>query len=202
MKTIAHLSHSPGEFEKKYHPSQLIHRAKYPFSTIPKNKILTTKVATNEMLIFLVDDDFMFLKALEHSILSKLPEAKIQTFQTGEACLHQMTAKPQVVILDYFLDSKLPYAWNGFTILRQIKKLNSKTKVIMLSSQDSLDVAVKCIDNGSYDYITKSESAFVKINFALKNIFENIQSDSKGIKPYQIIIVAIIVILLIASLFK
>ncbi len=116
--------------------------------------------------------------------------------------MHQIGAKPQVVILDYFLDSKLAYAWNGLTILRQIKKLNPKTKVIMLSSQDSLDTAVKCIDNGSFDYITISESAFVKINFALKNIFDDIKSERIGIKPYQIIIIAIIIIILICSLLK
>ena len=72
----------------------------------------------------------------------------------------------------------------------------------MLSAQDSLDTAVKCIDNGSFDYISKSESAFVKINNVLSNIIEDIKTDEKSIKPYQIIGIIIIVILIIAFLLK
>ena len=127
----------------------------------------------NKISIFIVDDNPIYVRALEGSIESKLPLIKIKTFLNGEACLHQMKLKPDVVILDYFLDSKVPYAWNGLEILKQIKKLNPKTKVIMLSAQDSLAIAEKCIDSGSYDYISKSESAFVKINNTLTNIIED-----------------------------
>ena len=155
---------------------------------------------TKEILLFIVDDDPLYSKALEYSITNKLPTIKIKTFLTGEACLQQMKLKPDVVILDYFLDSKVPYAWNGLNILKQIKMLNPKTKVIMLSSQDSLDVAVKCIDNHSFDYVSKSESAFVKINNVLKNIIEDFNANENGIKQYQIISIIIAVVLILCYL--
>lgn len=200
MKTTANISNSPGDFEKMYHPSQLIHKAKHELTLLEKNKIVSQKITRNEILIFLVDDDPPFLKALEHSITNKLPYYKINSFQTGEACLQQIKSKPQIVILDYCLNSKLPYAWNGLAILAQIKKLSPKTKVIMLTSQDSLDVAVKCIDNGSFDYISKNETAFVKITNILSNIAEDINMDKSGIKPYQIVIIIIIAILILCAL--
>ncbi|MCE9539064.1 MAG: response regulator, partial [Bacteroidetes bacterium] len=153
-----------------------------------------------DVLLFIVDDDPLYTKALEHSISEKMPSVKIKTFQTGEACLQQIKQKPDVVILDYYLDSKVSYAWNGLTILKQIKKLVPKTKVIMLSVQDSVDVAVKCIENGSYDYIPKSESAFVRINNVLLNITKDINSNEKGMKPYQIVGVIIFIILLFSFL--
>ena len=195
MKTTATFSDSRGD-EKKFSPASSLRLQKWN-SFINSKKNTVAKATSREILIFIVDDDLLYLNALKHSILEKLPELKIKTFQTGEACLQQMKLKPTVVILDYFLDSKVSYAWNGLTILKQIKKINPKTKVIMLSSQDSLDIAVKCVDNGSFDYISKSETAFVKINNILMNITDDIKINDKGLKPYQIIgIIAIIILLL------
>lgn len=194
MKTKAALLNSSKVETKMFQPS-IIHLEKKHSSSDSKNRILTkTDTATKEILIFIVDDDTLYLMALEQSILNKLPSIKIKTFLTGESCLQQMKLKPDIVILDYFLNSNVAYAWNGLTILKQIKKLNPKTKVIMVSAQDSLDIAVKCIDNGSFDYISKSESAFVKINNVLINIIEDIKTNDKGLKPYQIIGVTIIVL--------
>ena len=154
----------------------------------------------NSINIFIVDDDPLYLKALEQSIREKLPFITIKTFSTGEECLQQIYRKPHVVILDYFLDSKVPYARNGLMILQHIKKVNSQTKVIMLSVSDSLEVAIKCFDNGSFDYVSKSESSFVKINKLLQNISDDFSVNNKGLKPYQIIGIIAVVILLICNL--
>lgn len=200
METIAAISDPPVEDEKMFEKSLIDPEKNISLSSSKKRAIDKTKSETREILVFIVDDDLLYLKALENSISAKFPFVKIKTFLTGEACLQQLKFKPDVVILDYFLDSKVSYAWNGLTILKQIKKLNPKTKVIMLSSQDSLDIAVKCIDNGSFDYISKSESAFVRINNVLMNIIEDIKANEKGMKPYQIVGIIIIIILLLSFL--
>lgn len=200
MKTIATLSNSLGEKRKMFQPS-LIHPKELQAGYAKRRDTIARKKSNNrDILLFIVDDDPLYTKALEHSILNKIPSVKIKTFQTGEACLQQIKLKPDIVILDYFLDSKVSYAWNGLTILKQIKKLYPKTKVIMLSVQDSLEVAVKCIENGSFDYIPKSESAFVRINNVLMNIIGDINTNEKVMKPYQIVSVIIILILLLSFL--
>lgn len=200
MKTIATLSNSPGEDEKMFQPTLIRSEKELRVSYSKRGGAAKTKSGSREILLFIVDDDPMYTKALEHSILDKIPNVKIKTFQTGEACLQQIKQKPDVVILDYYLDSKVSYAWNGLTILKQIKKLVPKIKVVMLSVQDSLDVAVKCIENGSYDYIPKSESAFVRINNVLQNIIRDINSNEKAVKPYQVVGIIIIIILLLSFL--
>ncbi len=200
MKTIATLSNSPGEDGKMYQPTLVQPEKELRVSYNKRDAITKPKSGNREILLFIVDDDPLYTKALEHSISEKIPSVKIKTFQTGEACLQQIKQKPDVVILDYYLDSKVSYAWNGLTILKQIKKLVPKTKVIMLSVQDSLDVAVKCIENGSFDYIPKSESAFVRINNVLLNIIKDINSNEKGMKPYQVVGVIVIIILLLSFL--
>lgn len=195
MKTVATVPKPQKEKEEGAVSEQFetTHKGSFVKKVGSKNK---------EITVFLVDDDLLFLKALEHSITTKLPSVTIKSFQTGEACLQQVKLKPEVVILDYYLNSAVPYAWNGLTILKQLKKISPKTKIIMLSAQDSLDVAVKCIDNGSFDYISKSESAFVKINNVLSNIIDDYTTNSRGIKPYQVISMVIIIILMICFLLK
>lgn len=200
MKTIATLPNSPAEDGKTFQPSLIKPEKELRVSYSKRNAVTKTKTVSKDILLFIVDDDPLYTKALEHSIINKMTSVKIKTFQTGEACLQQMKLRPDIVILDYYLDSKVSYAWNGLTILKQIKKLYPKTKVIMLSVQDSLEVAVKCIENGSFDYIPKSESAFVRINNVLMNIVEDSNSNKKGMKPYQIAGIIIIIILVLSFL--
>lgn len=153
--------------------------------------------------VFLVDDDPLYLKALELSISSHFDWIEVHSFQTGEACLQQIKKKPGVVILDYYLNTKLSYAWNGITILKQIKKLYPKTKVIMLSSQDSLNVAIDCMENGAYDYISKSRTALMRINNCISNIFENTEEeDSSMFQKFKYAVFVIIFIILLYALLK
>ena len=131
-----------------------------------------------EITLFLVDDDPFYLKTLEHSILNNVGAVTIHSFQTGEACLHQMKKKPTIVILDYYLNSEASYAWNGLSILKQIKQLSPTTKVIMLSAQENINIAIDCMNNGAYDYISKTQTAFTKLNNIVKNVATDIKSTS------------------------
>lgn len=149
-------------------------------------------------LIFLVDDDPLYLRALELAISSELGSAKIYSFQTANACLNQLKLKPDVVILDYYLDAVYPDAKNGIDVLKEIKKTNSKAKVIMLSSQDSLTIAIDCMENGAYDYIAKSQSSFIRVNNLLSNILGDLESNSLFFKIAQLIIL-IMILIIIAS---
>ena len=54
--------------------------------------------------IFLVDDNAFYLKNLEITF-SKKPYYNIVTFETGELCLEKMSLKPDIIILDYYLNS-------------------------------------------------------------------------------------------------
>jgi DNA-binding NtrC family response regulator len=119
----------------------------------------------NKIVLFLVDDDALFLKSLELEFL-ELADFSIRTFATGELFLAALTEKPDVVILDYNLDGIEKDAMNGIQTLDKIKEFNSDIPVIMLSSQDKIDVAVNCMHHKAVDYVVKSETAFTR----LKNI--------------------------------
>lgn len=160
-----------------------------------------SKESQKKIRVFLVDDDPMYLKALETSISSESDSLTINTFQTGEACLQNMKLKPSIVILDYYLNSEIPYAWDGMTILKHIKKISPRTKIIMVSSQDSLSVAIDCMEKGAHDYISKSKSSLIRVNGIIKNIVGNIEVNSAFYETYLFVIL-IIILVLIASFIK
>lgn len=128
----------------------------------------------NKIKMFLVDDDALFLKSLEIEFLDHA-DFDIQTFSTGELCIDSLNEKPDVIILDFHLDGIKKNAMNGLETLDKIKSFNNKTPVIMLSSQDKIDVAIKCMHHKATDYVVKSETAF----FRLKQIITSILHSQK-----------------------
>jgi len=48
--------------------------------------------------------------------------------------------------------------------LDKIKAINAKIPVIILSSQDKIEVAVNCMHHKAFDYVVKSETAFLRIH--------------------------------------
>lgn len=120
--------------------------------------------------MFLVDDDAVFLKSLE--IEFRLAgNYRIETFPSGELCVNALSRKPDVIILDYHLDGITKGAMNGMETLDKIKLVRPDLPVIMLSSQDKIEVAVNCIHHGATDYVVKSETAFLRILKIISSVF-------------------------------
>ena len=123
-----------------------------------------------KLKLFLVDDDALFLKSLEIEFLQHA-DFEIETYATGELCMQNMSHSPDVIILDYQLDGIDKNAMNGIKTLDQIKAYNQDIPVIMLSSQDKIDVAVNCMHHRAFDYVVKSETAFMRLQKIITTIF-------------------------------
>ncbi len=125
----------------------------------------------NEQIkLFLVDDDAVFLKSLEIEFLQHADFA-IETYATGELCLANLSHNPDVIILDYHLDGIDKSAINGMETLDKIKIYNQDIPVVMLSSQDKIEVAVNCMHHRAFDYVVKSETAFTRLQKIINTIF-------------------------------
>jgi two-component system, OmpR family, response regulator len=120
--------------------------------------------------LFLVDDDALFLKSLEIEFLEHA-DFEIETFATGELCIANLSHNPDVVILDFFLNGIEKTAMNGIETLDKIKAFNPDIPVVMLSSQDKIEVAVDCMHNKAFDYVVKSETAFIRLQKIITLIF-------------------------------
>ena len=117
---------------------------------------------SSKIKLFLVDDDALLLKSLELEFLEHA-DFDIETYPTGEQCLKHLSHNPDVVILDYHLDGIDKTAMNGMETLDKIKEFDKSIPVIMLSSQDKIEVAVNCMHHQASDYVVKSETAFVRL---------------------------------------
>jgi two-component system, OmpR family, response regulator len=121
--------------------------------------------------LFLVDDDAVFLKLLEIEFLDHA-DFTIETYATGELCIGSLSHFPDVIILDYQLDGIDKTAMNGIQTLDKIKAYNPDIPVVMLSSQDKIDVAIDCMHHRAFDYVVKSETAFIRLKKIITTIFK------------------------------
>jgi two-component system, OmpR family, response regulator len=141
----------------------------------------------NKIKLFLVDDDALFLKSLQIEFMEHA-DFEIETFASGELCMQQLTnnsngnnldyhemaaKKPDIIILDYHLDGIDKNAMNGMGTLDKIKALDADIPVIMLSSQDKIDVAINCMHHKATDYVVKSETAFMRLQKIITTIFHH-----------------------------
>ncbi|MFM2224030.1 MAG: hypothetical protein RJA07_232 [Bacteroidota bacterium] len=128
-------------------------------------------MSNEKIKLFLVDDDALLLKNLEIEF-QQHADFEIKTFATGELCIENLLQNPDVIILDYYLDGMVKTAMNGLQTLDKIKSYNKDIPVIMLSSQDKIEVAINCMHHHATDYVVKSETAFMRLQKIITNIFQ------------------------------
>ena len=118
--------------------------------------------------IFIVDDEPLLSEMLTDYLMDQYEGFNIKSFPTGEACLQSLDEHPDLVVLDFYLNSKEKDAANGIDILKELKKRNSALPVIMLSSQKSYGTASQTIMYGAMHYVIKGQDAFEEIYQLIK----------------------------------
>ena len=119
--------------------------------------------------IFIVEDDLWYSSMLEY-YLSLNPDYVIQKFDSAKAALAKMHEKPDVVTLDYSMPDM-----TGDQILTQIKESSPETKVIVISGQEDVKIALDLLKKGAYDYIVKDEDAKDRLWNSIINLRENVE---------------------------
>ena len=119
-----------------------------------------------EKLIFIVDDEPSILKLLTFWVQEKW-KYKIKTFDRGKDVLDCLSEGPSLVLLDIMLPDI-----NGVDLLTEIKKVNSNLPVILLSAQGSIEVALKSLKEGAYDYFPKPLD-YRRLEPVIKNAISN-----------------------------
>jgi DNA-binding NtrC family response regulator len=123
-----------------------------------------------EKLVFIVDDDLFYQEFMQGHM--KNLGYEVSSFSNGQSCLDQLHQKPDLIILDHQLGEEE----NGLDVLRKIKLVNPKIPVIYLSAQNDLATAEQALKFGSFDYIEKNTSAYVRLRTTLDRIHESKKS--------------------------
>ena len=119
--------------------------------------------------IFIVEDDLWYSSMLEY-YLSLNPDYVGKKFDTAKSLLSKLYEKPDVITLDYSLPDT-----TGDKLLTQIREASPDTKVIIISGQEDVKVALDLLKKGAYDYIVKDDDAKDRLWNTINNLRENVQ---------------------------
>lgn len=145
-------------------------------------------MADKKHLIYIIDDDAMYAKMLSEQlkvslILDSIMEAvDIVIFQYAELCEDQLRlalSRPDFIIVDYFLDSQYKSTKNGAAFVREINKKYPEIKLIMLSKQNDVQLAVDLLDEGVCDYVVKGKEAFKRVEELISSHVRNENQKSR-----------------------
>lgn len=114
----------------------------------------------NPSLIFIVEDNTIYAKTLQLFLAQRFPSADIRIFPVGELCVDQLHRNPDYIIMDYSLDSRYYDAANGLDMVKEIRQKNKEVRIVVLSAQQDISVAVEAMKAGNSYYITKDDAAF------------------------------------------
>jgi DNA-binding NtrC family response regulator len=124
--------------------------------------------------IFIVDDDTLIVQMLSRALENEGYDVQSETANFKSIVNTIKSWLPDVVLLDI----KLPDA-DGIRILDDIKSHGIASQVVMLTSDDNVDVAVKCIKLGAEDYLTKPFN-IEKVKIVVRNVVE------KGMLKFEV----------------
>ena len=120
----------------------------------------------SKALIYIVDDDPIYGGTIK-KILNVKKFSNVKLFNSGEECLDQISVKPDLIILDFSLETL-----NGLDVLRLIKGKQPKTKVVFLTSlNDNPELQERCKNEGAAGFFQKNESGIEElISWMKKNV--------------------------------
>ena len=116
--------------------------------------------------ILVVDDETDFLETL----VKRLQKRNIDTVgvASGEQALETMAKKRFDVVI---LDIKMPGGMDGFETLREFKRHQRLTEVILLTGHGSVETSIEGMKMGAFDYLLKPiklEELMVKLGEAFE----------------------------------
>lgn len=115
---------------------------------------------TKNFTIFIVDDNEFTLRMIVKK-LRLLLKCRVRGFTSAEECIiHLHVIKPHLILSDYYLDSDFSKKMDGDRLLSYIKEHYPDTAVIMYSSQNDLDLAIKLLKMGANDFLIKEKTFF------------------------------------------
>lgn len=152
--------------------------------------------------LFVVEDDPFYVEVINHTLNQEGFE-NIETFSKSQDAINNLYKNPEIVICDYNLEEG-----NGLEVLRHIKSINPDIQVIFLSGQESMDVALKALKYGAFDYLVKNDVAIERISLVINNILklkqlsERKQEEKHILNAGLTLAISILLVLVMAILFS
>ncbi len=122
------------------------------------------------MRILIVDDEYSLLQQLQRILKSQ--RYIVNTAADGEEALDRIFDQPfDLIILDIMLPKR-----DGLSVLREIRRAEIRTPILMLTARSEIDDKIKGLDQGADDYLAKPFSAaelLARVRALLRRVTEH-----------------------------
>lgn len=123
----------------------------------------------------IIVEDSAVQRSMIKDHLAKYPGLKIMEYSSGNACVKELilgnVKQPDLILMDYFLDSNFSGSADGLDSLAKIKEICPDTSVIMHTSVDNEKIIELARKKGALDYIVKGRTGFDELDSVLKKHF-------------------------------
>jgi DNA-binding NtrC family response regulator len=119
--------------------------------------------------ILIIDDDEVLLKLLSMTLMEE-GYSVLSTADGPQGITLYKDQEPALVLLDLGLPSM-----SGIEVLKELRRLNNKAKVIVITGYGSVESAVVAIRHGAWDYVQKpidTDALLGKMETALSHLDE------------------------------
>ena len=121
---------------------------------------------TQKINLFIIGSNALLVQGLRNYLGKRFGiKLNISIYFGGESALKKVDQDTSIVILDYFIPHE-----NGNDIQENIEKINPKTQVIMLTSNEEIGIAIESFRKGAIDYVIKGDKAWKKLNSLIYSI--------------------------------
>ena len=134
----------------------------------------------NKNSILIIDDDDLVCLSLKKA-LSKLGYNVETCMDADEATDTIIRFEPDVILLDIYLTKQ-----NGIDLLKEFQKKFADLPVIMITGYADVNIAVKAIKAGAYDFLLKPID-LDQLQLVLNKALENLSLKAQVDKLYEII---------------
>ena len=128
--------------------------------------------------VLLVDDEPEFVSTLAERL--QLREIQARTAPDGKTALRMIQEEPpHVVVLDVMMPEM-----DGIQTLTEIKKIAPLVEVILLTGYAKMELALKGMEKGAFDYLIKS-IGIDELMYKLEDAYKKISIQEQKIKHIQ-----------------
>ncbi len=159
---------------------------------------------TNKPVIFIVEDNEVFAETLRLSL--EMKDFRVLTFRSGEHMISHWEEDPDIILLDYFIESSSGVAMNGDKILRFIRRISKGLPVVILTSNSDIGEATSLLKEGAVDFIVKDEDLPANLDKTLHQILEakklrrDMADNREKIKRYRQRFLIIVLVVALAAM--
>lgn len=122
-------------------------------------------------LVYIVDDSVAYAFIIGRYLEEGHPGVNVRIFPTGESCLQELDHEPDLIIMDYYLNSKNADAANGLENIKKIRKQKFDQNIVVLSGQQDMDVVIDAVKLYNCSYIAKDIHALPRVGELVREIY-------------------------------